>query len=610
MRQQIQQSKNAIAELVAKLQEEQAKLERMEARAEKYEEAIAFLHEAIAEDHLLWGEVRDRLQPSSINSSEAGYQISIGDIRYVEALEATLATDAALSIINGAIPGLLDSPMSDPQQQSPTIIWDGSGVARLGCAKQKLAKEWKDLLTLWGCTAEVIKAESFSDKEIKWEVAIANITRSQLETLAKTHTSPHAEVPTPGRKVERDADIERECLQSPSSEQIFDAECLPVEALASTGDDKDLPSFILGYLESVGSSDFADICQARGLEFCDDDEIANTLESLKAEGRIFEISEDPWLWSVRPVSVTLGEVLEGASPLDLNDEQIDELEQALASSPPPSIDDAASPAPSAYAEEMALKIKPGTKLRSLPFPRDPKHKSSRKRTGIVRQIEREGAYIYAFVAELTESGTNTRHTAHYNLEAVEILEDAPAIVLEIGTEEPATKNDFDYFEPSDSIEITLQSDGVLAGLEAEIFQFLTEKAAQADLYEGNDPSASFSEICAAIKLDFVEYDRPLTALENLESRGLILGTGILGKEGRDRWQIAPEKPSQDHSFKVGDRVTISGDSKGEDLVGKVGTLTAVSLNGCVLYLDGEDEKNRLFFCKEDLSPCFTFSQTA
>lgn len=532
MRQQIQQSKNAIAELVAKLQEEQAKLERMEARAEKYEEAIAFLHEAIAEDHLLWGEVRDRLQPSSINSSEAGYQISIGDIRYVEALEATLATDAALSIINGAIPGLLDSPMSDPQQQSPTIIWDGSGVARLGCAKQKLAKEWKDLLTLWGCTAEVTKAESFSDKEIKWEVAIANITRSQLETLAKTHTSPHAEVPTPGRKVERD------CFQSPSSEQIFDAECLPEEAIA----------------DSVNST-------------------------------------------------TVEEVLDGASPLNLSAAQMDELEDVLVGVgglPTPSIDNIADEKPSAYAEEMALKINPGTKLKSFPFPEDPKHKSSKKRTGVVRRIERDGAYIYAFVAELTERGTDSRHTAYYNLEAVEILEDAPAIALEIGrSEEPATKNDFD---------LTLQSDGVLAGFEAEIFQFLTEKAAQADLYEGNDSNASFSEIGDAIKLESVDWDRLRTALDNLEARGSILHRDIYGVG--DRWQIAPEKPSQDHSFKVGDRVTICGDSKGEDLIGKSGTLTAVSLTGCVLYLDGEDENNRLFFCKEDLSPCSTFSQAA
>ncbi|HBE34005.1 MAG TPA: hypothetical protein DD990_22590, partial [Cyanobacteria bacterium UBA11368] len=64
MRQQIQQSKIAIAELVVKLQEEQAKLERMEARVEKYEEAIAFLQEAIAEDPLLWEDVRDRLNPA------------------------------------------------------------------------------------------------------------------------------------------------------------------------------------------------------------------------------------------------------------------------------------------------------------------------------------------------------------------------------------------------------------------------------------------------------------------------------------------------------------------------------------------------------------------
>jgi len=199
MRQQIQQSKIAIAELVVKLQEEQAKLERMEARVEKYEEAIAFLQEAIAEDPLLWDEVRDRLNPPADEAE-------------------------AIAIINGAIPGLLDSPTSEQifdaecspkivvsagsarivfQKDSkeaialsPTIIWNGNGVARLGCAKQKLAKEWAELLTLWGCATSVVKAESFSDKEIKWEVAIANITRSQLETLAKAHTSPHAEVPT------------------------------------------------------------------------------------------------------------------------------------------------------------------------------------------------------------------------------------------------------------------------------------------------------------------------------------------------------------------------------------------------------------------------------
>jgi len=660
MRQSIQQSKIAIAELVAKLQEEQAKLERMEARVEKYEEAIAFLQEAIAEDPLLWGEVRDRLQPAWLqdaenlkdrilrtlygyhschvslqelsrflnrdereilpwlqrlepdfmNSSEDGFRINIGGVRYVEALEATLSAASAQTPTSEQIfDAEINSQARVEAALPPTIIWDGNGSARLGCAKQKLAKEWKDLLTLWGCAAEVTKAESFSDKEIKWEIAIANITRSQMETLAKAHTSPHAEVPSPGRKVENlDADIERGHevwrqpyrLQSPSSEQIFDAECLPR--------DKTLSALILGYLDEADEpTDFADICQlAQELEFGDEAQVVEALESLKTEGRIFEIREQPWLWSVDPVnSTTVEEVLEGDSPLNLSAAQMDELEDALVGSPPPAIDDIVEEKPSAYAEEMALKIKPGAKVKSLLYPKDPKHQYSKTRTGIVTRTERIGANIYVRVAELTGKGKNSRQTAQYNIEAIEILEDAPTIKLAIGAED-AVSNDFDHFEPFDPVEADLQSGDVLGGLEAEISQFLTEKAAQADLYEGNDPTASLSEIGDATKLDFPDWDRLHTALDNLVARG-----SILYRVG-NRWQVASEKPAQkeEHNFKVGDRVVIQSDAKGEDLVGKAAILTAVSLTGCVLFIDGTDQKDRLFFPKEDLLPFEGIEQAA
>jgi len=259
----------------------------------------------------------------------------------------------------------------------------------------------------------------------------------------------------------------------------------------------------------------------------------------------------------------------------------------LVGEPTPSIEDFVDDKPSAYAEQMAQKIKPGSKLRSLSFPADPKHKFSRKRTGVVRRLEREGAYIYAFVSELTETGKDSRHTAFYNLEAVEIVEEAPAIDIA-----------FDRFEPFDPTEDAL---GVV---EAEILQFLKEKSAQADLYQDNQPDASLPEIIAATKLEGADRELALDALEKMEAKGLV-------SFDDDRWQIASEKPAQkENSFKVGDRVTICGDSKGEYLVGKTGTLTAVSVTGCVLCLDGEDEKTRLFFCKEDLTPCSAFSQAA
>lgn len=709
LRQQIHQSKIAIAELVAKLQEEQAKLDRLNARVEKYEEAIAVLQEAIAEDPLLWDEARSRLQPAW--------------------LQDAIATET-LSITNGAIPGLLDSPMSEqifdaeclPKQEFPTIVWDGSGVARLGCAKQKLAKEWAGLLTLWGCSISVVRAESFSDKDINWEVAITNITRSQIEALAKAHTSPHAEVPAPGKKKVGDqmsaqateiASVGEKISESLGSSRVGDFDLgiplpweLALEILKryrdldagnlDPADFEEYPEEMLeeafswledkGYLSGFNGSgwdldskyygeclpeleiairDFEEIhgeefallgkaeaeaisCVAyailtyhlekkklksnvdqfikrfpRGLieeayswleekrcvEYPSSFEGARLIEPYCEEGKV-ALALEELLNNFEQLSPTVDEVLSGASPLNLPAAQLDELEQALAGSTTPSIDDDPDLSPSPYAEEMAAKIKVGTKLKSLPCPGDAKHKHSKKRTGIVRRIERIGANIYAFVAELSEAGNNSRQTAYYNLEAVEILEDAPAIELAIHVaKEPApNNNDFNHFEPFDPIEFALQSESSGAGLEVEILQFLVEKAAQADLYEGNNPDASFSEIGDAVKLAPEDFDRIEVALEKLEARGLVSHRDTL--TGGDRWQIAPEKPSQDHSFKVGDRVTICGDSKGEDLIGKSGTLTAVSLTGCVLYLDGEDENNRLFFCKEDLSPCSTFSQAA
>ncbi|HBE35698.1 MAG TPA: hypothetical protein DD990_31465, partial [Cyanobacteria bacterium UBA11368] len=114
----------------------------MKARVAKREDAIAFLLVEIEEDPDFWDEVRDRLNPPADEAE-------------------------AIAIINGAIPGLLDSPTSEQifdaecspeivvsagsarivfQEDSmeaialpPTIIWNGNGVARLGCAKQKLA---------------------------------------------------------------------------------------------------------------------------------------------------------------------------------------------------------------------------------------------------------------------------------------------------------------------------------------------------------------------------------------------------------------------------------------------------------------------------------------
>ena len=531
MRQQIQQSKIAIAELVVKLQEVQAKLERMEARVEKYEEAIAFLQEAIAEDPLLWEDVRDRLTPSEqIFDAEADSQEVEQEVEAI------------------ALP--------------PTIIWNGNGVARLGCAKQKLAKEWAELLTLWGCATSVVKAECFLEKEIKWEVTIANITRSQLETLAKAHTSPHAEVPTragskatEGDRVDADNDDEVSATQE-------DGGAIQVKKLEAVKDFEKYKAQAVAIVDRESSDGEADIERDR-------------LQSPSPD----QVSDHPIN------SATVEEVLGGASPLSLKDEQLDELERALIAAP--SIDDIADDKPSAYAEEMAQKIKPGSKLRSLSFPADPKHKFSRKRTGVVRRLEREGAYIYAVVSELTETGKDSRHTAFYNLEAVEIVEEAPAIDIA-----------FDRFEPFDPTEDAL---GVV---EAEILQFLKEKSAQADLYQDNQPDASLPEIIAATKLEGADRELALDALEKMEAKGLVSFDG-------DRWQIASEKPAQkDHSFKVGDRVTICGDSKGEYLVGKTGTLTAVSVTGCVLCLDGEDGKTRLFFCKEDLTPCSTFSQAA
>lgn len=603
MRQRIQQSEELIAELVAKLQAEQTNLEKMKARVAKREDAIAFLLVEIEEDPDFWDEVRDRLNPPA---------------------------DEAEAI---ALP--------------PTIIWNGNGVARLGCAKQKFAKEWAELLTLWGCATSVVKAESFSDKEIKWEVAIANITRSQLETLAKAHTSPHAKVPTragskatEGDRVDADNDDEVSATQE-------DGGAIQVKKLESVKNDQamsavlDVASNILDTYWELGTdwldnSDFEDYPRAlvskafdwlldKGFVTFDkkigwrltqkyrclnlDDIVTfdyekavKDFEKYKAQAVAIvdressdgeaDIERDrlqspsPDQVSDHPInSATVEEVLGGASPLSLKDEQLDELERALIAAP--SIDDIADDKPSAYAEEMAQKIKPGSKLRSLSFPADPKHKFSRKRTGVVRRLEREGAYIYAFVSELTETGKDSRHTAFYNLEAVEIVEEAPAIDIA-----------FDRFEPFDPTEDAL---GVV---EAEILQFLKEKSAQADLYQDNQPDASFSEILAATKLEGADRELALDALEKMEAKGLVSFDG-------DRWQIASEKPAQkENSFKVGDRVTICGDSKGEYLVGKTGTLTAVSVTGCVLCLDGEDEKTRLFFCKEDLTPCSAFSQAA
>jgi len=617
MRQQIQQSKIAIAELVVKLQEEQAKLERMEARVEKYEEAIAFLQEAIAEDPLLWEDVRDRLTPSEqIFDAEADSQEVEQEVEAI------------------ALP--------------PTIIWNGNGVARLGCAKQKLAKDWAKLLTLWGCATSVVKVECFSEKEIKWEVAILGITRSQLETLAKAHTSPHAEVPTragsnkvvEGDRVDADNDDEVSATQE-------DGGAIQVKKLESVKNDQamsavlDVASNILDtYWELdtdwLDNSDFEDYPRAlvskafdwlldKGFvtfdekigwqlsqKYCcfnlddivtfDYEKAVKDFEKYKAQAVAIvdressdgeaDIERDrlqspsPDQVSDHPInSATVEEVLGGASPLSLKDEQLDELERALIAAP--SIDDIADDKPSAYAEEMAQKIKPGSKLRSLSFPADPKHKFSRKRTGVVRRLEREGTYIYAFVSELTETGKDSRHTAFYNLEAVEIVEEAPAIDIA-----------FDRFEPFDPTEDAL---GVV---EAEILQFLKEKSAQADLYQDNQPDASLPEIIAATKLEGADRELALDALEKMEAKGLV-------SFDDDRWQIASEKPAQkENSFKVGDRVTICGDSKGQDLIGKTGTLTAVSVTGCVLCLDGEDGKTRLFFCKEDLTPCSAFSQAA
>lgn len=631
MRQQIQQSKIAIAELVVKLQEEQAKLERMEARVEKYEEAIAFLQEAIAEDPLLWEDVRDRLNPADEVEAIAKSDLTSVEKDVLSVLERN--RDAQEDVSKIALP--------------PTIIWNGNGVARLGCAKQKLAKEWAELLTLWGCATSVVKAESFSDKEIKWEVAIVNITRSQLETLAKAHTSPHAEVPTragskatEGDRVDADNDDEVSATQE-------DGGAIQVKKLESVKNDQamsavlDVASNILDtYWELdtdwLDNSDFEDYPRAlvskafdwlldKGFVTFDEkigwqltqeyrrfnlddivtfdyEKAVKDFEKYKAQAVAIvdressdgeaDIERDrlqspsPDQVSDHPInSATVEEVLGGASPLSLKDEQLDELERALIAAP--SIDDIADDKPSAYAEEMALKIKPGTKLKSLSFPADPKHKFSRKRTGVVRRLEREGTYIYAFVSELTETGKDSRHTAFYNLEAVEIMEEAPAIDIA-----------FDRFEPFDPTE------DALGMVEAEILQFLKEKSAQADLYQDNQPDASISEILAATKLEGADRELALDALEKIKAKGLVSFDG-------DRWQIASEKPAQkEHNFKVGDRVTICGDSKGEDLIGKTGTLTAVSVTGCVLCLDGEDGKTRLFFCKEDLTPCSTFSQAA
>jgi len=586
MRQQIQQSKIAIAELIVKLQEEQAKLERMEARVEKYEEAIAFLQEAIAEDPLLWEDVCDRLNPPADEVEAISIIEAIPDSPTSEQIfDAECLPEIVVSAGSARIVFQEDS--EEAIALPPTIIWNGNGVVRLGCAKQKLAKEWAELLTLWGCATSVVKVECFSDKEIKWEVAIANITRSQLETLAKAHTSPHAEVPTrAGSKV----------AESDNNDEVSATGAIQVKSLEDVNNDVLDGNIIKNPIVVPLSSGESLDSVLKKLESERNDQVVAIVDQESSDGetegdRLQSPSPDQAFEHPVVNSATVEEVLEGASPLSLKDEQIDELEQVLGAIAP-SIDDIADDKPSAYAEEMALKIKPGTKLKSLPFPADPKHKSSRKRTGVVRRLEREGAYIYAFVSELTEAGNDSRHTAFYNLEAVEIVEEAPAIDIA-----------FDRFEPFDPTEDAL---GVV---EAQILQFITEKAAQADLYEGNDPTASLSEIGDAIKLDSPDWDKLHTALDNLEARGSILHRDIYGVG--DRWQVASEKlPQKEHNFKVGDRVRICGDSKGSDLVGKTGTLTAVSRIGCVLCLDGEDEKTRLFFCKEDLIPCSIFSQAA
>lgn len=86
---------------------------------------------------------------------------------------------------------------------TPTLAYqrkhDGEIVcAYLGSANKKLAEQWEELLTLWGCDAQIrTQPKRLTGRDIKYEVKIRKITSSQIESLKATHSSPFQGVPAP-----------------------------------------------------------------------------------------------------------------------------------------------------------------------------------------------------------------------------------------------------------------------------------------------------------------------------------------------------------------------------------------------------------------------------
>ena len=254
---------NLVADLVADLKPVQARLEKLQSQGVEIEKAIAILQEAIAEDPLLWGDVRDRLQPAQA-IAEGSSLTSIGKGEEVHCDQAPTSEQ------------IFDAECL-PQQSED------------GAIKDRLAQKF-------GIDAQ----DNATDATLC----------DRIDKLVRDR------IATSGSYFDFDDSIDKLGLWGAVEKWLNEFEL------------EELMNQVLGYLlrrkEPVS---FAEICEeVKGLGAT---QIAEALNNLKEEGSVVEISENPWMWSIKSSQDTPVDEPDKSEIADLEGSPIVELNSTL-----------------------------------------------------------------------------------------------------------------------------------------------------------------------------------------------------------------------------------------------------------------------------------------